>query len=172
MEDAVRASGQTHVWGDEPSELAVDYTLMGLVDVTLAVTAWRAGGPSSGLLIAGTLAFQELIIRATKAYIARTRPEGAYSITGAYPSGHVANVGLSILLFLLVVLPLLRDKGRLRARLPAEPAFAALLIASFALYRVFAGEHWFTDVVGGAALALASALSAQEIHARMRTAKL
>jgi membrane-associated phospholipid phosphatase len=150
-------------WGDESSELLVDYTLMGLFWAALVVAAWRFGRAESGLLVAGTIAVQEVVIRATKSWVARPRPDGAYSVTGAFPSGHVANLSLSILLFLLVVLPLLRGRGHFRGRLPGEAGYAGALIATFALYRVFAGEHWLTDVVGGVALALAFGLGAERL---------
>jgi membrane-associated phospholipid phosphatase len=162
----IRAGATTNVWGDDPNELVVDYTFMGFVDGALVLTAWRFGGPAWALLVGGAWAGQELVIRFTKSAVARPRPDGAYSTTGAYPSGHVANLALAVLLFLLVVLPLLRRR-RVVDRIRGEAAYAVLLVATYALYRVFAGEHWITDVVGGAALAVAFAIAAEWASRRL-----
>lgn len=167
----IRPSPATDVWGDEPDELLVDYTLIALLDAALILAAWRYGSPDTGLLLLAALGLQEMVIRGTKAWVDRPRPDDAYSVTGAYPSGHVANLTLSILLFLFIVLPLLRGRGAWRGRLPGESGYAGALIVTFALHRVFAGEHWITDVIGGIALALAFALAAEHVHRAVRTEK-
>lgn len=147
-------------WGNTASEVTADYVLIVLLDAALAVLAVRYGEIRHGALVMGTAVLAEAASRATKVLVARPRPPGAFATSGAYPSGHVAALAVAVVLFLRVVLPLLRRKGLMGRADGTDAALAGLVVVTYALYRAFTGEHWLTDVVGGASLGLALGLAA------------
>jgi membrane-associated phospholipid phosphatase len=143
-------------WGDATDEVFIDYAIFAIAFAGLAIAAYRYGRPQHAGLVVLAILGQEALVRAMKALIARPRPDGAHSDSGAYPSGHVADVALAILLFLWLVLPLLRGHP-IGTTNPRDAEVAAALVTLYAVYRAFTGEHWVTDVLGGVLLATALA---------------
>lgn len=148
-------------WGDSEDETAVDYAIMSIFDAGIVIAAWKYGTPQLGGLAALSVLGNQGVVRIVKSLVERPRPGEAFSTTGAFPSGHVTHVTLAVLLFLLIVLPLLRRKQIALGIPQRDRAYAAALIVLFATYRVFSGEHWVTDVIGGVLLGLAWALGTQ-----------
>jgi undecaprenyl-diphosphatase len=111
---------------------------------------WRRRRPDGLLFLVAVIAGQNLIANAVKLVVARERPplealaaESGYS----FPSGHTAAAAAT-----WAAVALLLARGRsFRAR-TVLAAGAALICATVASSRVLLGVHWFTDVVGGAAL--------------------
>ena len=144
--------------------LANLHTLVGLPYVTLpvacavALALWRRGHGAASLaplLLAGTVVV-ELALKLTTGH-APPGDETSRSFIdlvptldtpSSFPSGHAARLTfLSAFAALLV--------GRPRVTLAAAAFVAFTLVA-----RVYIGDHWPTDVIGGAALGLAFALPA------------
>jgi membrane-associated phospholipid phosphatase len=111
---------------------------------------WRAGP----LIFVGSLSGP--IYQVTQAVIHRPRPSadlvhvirhtGSYS----YPSGHMAFFTWTCVLLVMCLLV-----GRApRTLVNAAWVAAALIIVTAAVARIYLGEHWPSDVIGGLALGL------------------
>lgn len=150
------------------------HTIAGLPYVTVPLAGawsyalWRRGHGAASLapLLVGATVPIELALKLTTGHT----PPGpdtsraflqlvpALDTPSSFPSGHAARLTfLAVLASLLV-----RQHGRSEAR-PARrsaPLAAAAFIAFTLVARVYIGDHWPTDVVGGAALGLAFAFIA------------
>ena len=140
------------------------HTLAGLPYVTLPVAAawslalWRRGHGAASLaplLLAGTV-IVELALKLTTGH-APPGPETsrtfihlvpALDTPSSFPSGHAAR------------LTFLSALGALVAARPAATLAAAAFVAFTLVARVYIGDHWPTDVIGGGALGLAFAFIA------------
>jgi membrane-associated phospholipid phosphatase len=118
--------------------------------VLVAAVNWRA----APLMIAGALS--GAIYSITAMVIQRPRPSAdlvhviRHTGSSSYPSGHVAF--FSWFLFLLIVCLAV---GRLPRQVVAALWWvAALALLVVCLGRIYMGEHWPSDVVGGLALGL------------------
>jgi undecaprenyl-diphosphatase len=118
-----------------------------LVGAFVAYRRWRSG---IGVLLAmiGAALFVPLI----KSILQRPRPTALYSGAEAFsfPSGH-ATLSMTVFGIIAVVLA---DGRPPRTRL-AIYFFAAILIGTIALSRVYLGAHWPSDVVAGILFGLA-----------------
>ncbi len=91
-----------------------------------------------------------------KVAVARPRPPaleqiGTPETTFSYPSGHVTGTAVLIVALLVVV-------GVEPVRRFGWALLAGVVIALCAWTRLYLGAHWFSDVVGGAALGASAAL--------------
>ena len=138
------------------------HTILGLPYVTLPLAAawslalWRRGCGAASLapLLLGAAVCIELALKLTTGH-APPGPETSRTFIhfipapdtpSSYPSGHATR-----LTFLAALVALLAAR---RAVTVAAAAFVALTLVA----RVYIGDHWPTDVIGGAALGLAFAL--------------
>jgi membrane-associated phospholipid phosphatase len=103
---------------------------------------------------------------AGKALTARDRPSFPDPVGHAgghsFPSGHVINAALGVLVVLLVVLPRLRRRAARAVALTA----GALAVLVTSLDRLVLGVHYLTDVVG-ACLAAAVVVAATALLVRV-----
>jgi undecaprenyl-diphosphatase len=85
-----------------------------------------------------------------KVLVGRHRPSFldpvASAVGFAFPSGHALNNALGAAVFLLVLLPLVRDRPGLRALLWTAAIVVPVLTA---ISRVALGVHWTSDVTAG-----------------------
>ncbi|MER6944327.1 phosphatase PAP2 family protein [Nonomuraea sp. NPDC000554] len=88
-----------------------------------------------------------------KVLVGRARPyfpdPVAVATDQAFPSGHALNATLGAGVLVLVILPALRGRPRLRA---LAWCVAGFLVLSVAYTRIALGVHWVSDVVGGVLL--------------------
>ena len=125
--------------------------VLGLAGIALvAAVNWRA----VPLMVAGALSGG--IYTITEMVIQRPRPSGnlvhviVHTGSFSYPSGHVAFF-CWFLILLIVCLAL----GRLpKAMVSALWVAAALVLLAVCIGRIYLGEHWPSDVLGGLALGL------------------
>ena len=140
-------------------------TLLGGAPVTLGLAGTAAlwmlhqRNREKALLLAATVLVERLLVDVLKLWIGRERPplEPMLTHSLAYPSGHSANSMTAFLATALIATPP-------PYRRPA--AIAAILVSILVgLTRVWLGDHWPSDVVGGWALgflAVAAALTVGE----------
>ncbi|MEU0564444.1 phosphatase PAP2 family protein [Nonomuraea sp. NPDC005983] len=88
-----------------------------------------------------------------KVFVGRERPHFtdpvAVAPDQAFPSGHALNATLGAGVLVLLILPVLRGRPRLRA---LAWCVAGFLVLSVAYTRIALGVHWVSDVVGGVLL--------------------
>ena len=142
-------------WVD-PLMLALTFLGWGptLLLIAAVVAAWmmHEGDRFDALLLLGSAVVAQLAIPALKLAIGQPRPstvprlpflEPLYDY--GYPSGHalgsIVVLGLSAILICDLV-----DRPRI---CPAVLAVSGVLIAGVGISRVYLGEHWVNDVVGG-----------------------
>lgn len=91
-------------------------------------------------------------VPALKEAVARPRPEGGLVATSSlsFPSGHAANAAWYVFISLLVVY--LAPLRHPRLLLAVATIFCLLI----GLSRIYLGVHYFSDIIGGWALALAA----------------
>jgi undecaprenyl-diphosphatase len=133
-------------WIEGPRQAALGLAAIALV----AAVNWRA----APLVMVGALSGAIYWITAIVTHRPRPSEDLVHVIrhTGgsSYPSGHVAFVSW-VLILLIVCLAL----GRLpKAIVAAAWVAAALVILAVCIGRVYLGEHWPSDVLGGLALGL------------------
>lgn len=81
-------------------------------------------------------------------------PTGILSTPFSYPSGHAARMGFLAVLAVALIAP---GAGQPLAK-RILTAFVLILAAAMLISRVYIGDHWMTDVVGGALIGVGSAL--------------
>jgi len=125
--------------------------IVGVAGIVLVVAVnWRA----APLMVAGALS--GAIYSITAMVIQRPRPSAdlvhviRHTGSSSYPSGHVAFFS-----WFLVLLIVCLAVGRLpRAAVTVLWFVAALLLAIVCIGRIYMGEHWPSDVLGGLVLGL------------------
>jgi membrane protein DedA with SNARE-associated domain/membrane-associated phospholipid phosphatase len=122
-----------------------------LVGLGLALLAVRRHRWSDALLIALTLGGAEVVNSLWKHFFNRLRPGTADLSSYSFPSGHAAG---SMAFFGLLVYLALRAGGS-RWRRGWAVAGCALAVLLIGASRVYLGEHYPTDVIGGWAFGLA-----------------
>ena len=103
----------------------------------------------------GSIALSEVVVTALKDGYGRGRPPATLEATrsDAFPSGHTAATAVTVATLLLLCLP----PGTTRRRWSLA---ATLFVTAMALSRVYLRVHWLSDVVMGAAIGVAAALTA------------
>ncbi|WP_328476577.1 phosphatase PAP2 family protein [Actinoplanes sp. NBC_00393] len=122
----------------------------------LAIWLWRRHARPLAVWVVATVAAGALLGVLLKLLFGRHRPDlldPVAQATGyAFPSGHAMTNALGAAVFLMVLLPLLRDRPLARAAL----WLAAVLIPLVTAYtRVGLGVHWTSDVTAGLLLGVA-----------------
>jgi membrane-associated phospholipid phosphatase len=153
--------------------------------------SWRAGALvlaiwlvrrrhawSLAIWVAVTMAAGGILGAVLKLLVGRHRPDLLEPVARAsgysFPSGHALNNALGAAVFVLVLLPLVRDHPRRRAALWTAAVVIPLVTA---VSRVGLGVHWTSDVVAGlllgvaVAAATATAYRMHEPHRRTGIAK-
>lgn len=125
--------------------------VLGLVGIALVATVnWRA----TPLMVVGALS--GAIYSVTEMVIQRPRPSGnlvhviVHTGSFSYPSGHVAFFSW----FLILLIACLAVGHLPEPIVAATWALAALVLLAVGIGRIYLGEHWPSDVVGGLALGL------------------
>jgi membrane-associated phospholipid phosphatase len=133
-------------WIEGPRQLALGLAAIALV----AAVNWRA---APMLVVA---AMSAGIYSITAMVIQRPRPSGdlvhviRHTGSTSYPSGHVAFFS-----WLLILLIVCLAVGRLpKAIVGAIWVAAALVLLAVCIGRIYLGEHWPSDILGGLALGL------------------
>ncbi|MEU8197735.1 phosphatase PAP2 family protein [Microbispora amethystogenes] len=101
-----------------------------------------------------TITVGGLLGLALKVVVARARPHlpdpVAIAPGASFPSGHTVNAALGAGILLLLVLPLVRQRGRAVAW-----TLAVLIPLLVGFSRIALGVHWFSDVVAGLVVGVA-----------------
>lgn len=135
------------------SDVTSPWTFRVLV-VVVAVPLWRYGRRRLATWAVTTMAVGGALGGLLKFLVGRARPEFEEPVAAAaglsFPSGHALNSMLGTTVLLLILLPMLRRRGRVVAWLAGSTA-----VAVTAFDRVALGVHFLTDVAAGWAVALA-----------------
>lgn len=134
------------------SRLGSTYVLLAAA-VGLAVYLVRKQELWMAFKLVHAFLFGEAFLYLAKFFFERGRPAGSLIEGSAmsFPSGHAFNAMLAFGFLTYVVITL--AKGEI-ARF-FVPSVSALVILGVGLSRLYLGTHWFTDVIGGYAAALA-----------------
>ncbi|KAA9380414.1 phosphatase PAP2 family protein [Microbispora cellulosiformans] len=101
-----------------------------------------------------TITVGGLLGLALKVVVARARPHlpdpVAIAPGASFPSGHTVNAALGAGILLLLVLPLVRQRGRVVAW-----TLAVLIPLLVGFSRIALGVHWFSDVMAGLVVGVA-----------------
>ena len=140
---------------------------LGLV-LTVSAALWllrKRLEAAAFLLLLPTLVFT---VSFPKIFVKRLRPEGTLEgITDSFPSG-TATVSILVFGFLIFLVGEFVAPRRLRIGIQVA---LGLVIALFGVFRLLAGEHWPSDIVGGymaGALALGAIIW---LYRRVRTSQ-
>ncbi|TVP68847.1 MAG: phosphatase PAP2 family protein [Nitriliruptor sp.] len=108
----------------------------------------------------GSIALSEVVVTALKDGFGRQRPPAALEATrsDAFPSGHTAATAVTVVTLLLLCLP----PGATRRRWSWA---AAVVVTAMGVSRVYLRVHWLSDVIMGAGIGVAAALSAVGVAA-------
>jgi membrane-associated phospholipid phosphatase len=124
--------------------------------VLLAVWLLRRGARPVAIWVLTTMTVGGLLGALLKLLVGRHRPDlldpVARAVGFSFPSGHALNNALGAGVFVLVLLPFVRDRPVWRVALWVA-AIAIPLVTAFC--RVGLGLHWTSDVVAGLFLGLA-----------------
>jgi undecaprenyl-diphosphatase len=128
--------------------------LVGIAVLAIAALAWRRRFDEA-LLLAFAFGAAESIAFVLKHVVGRARPPavdvvGPVEQTLSFPSGHT--IGIATLAFALAYLWWRRGPGVRRAVAGLLLAVAATVV--MAASRLYLADHWLTDVLGSAALAV------------------
>ena len=124
--------------------------------LALAIWLLRREARSLAIWVAITMTFGGVLGVVLKLLVGRNRPELLDPVARAaglsFPSGHALNNALGAGVFVLVLLPFVRDRPARRAALWLAATVIPLLTAAC---RVALGVHWTSDVVAGLLLGVA-----------------
>jgi undecaprenyl-diphosphatase len=116
---------------------------------------WRGAWPLA-LWVIITMTAGGILGAVLKLLVGRNRPDFLDPVARAsgysFPSGHALNNALGAAVFLLVLLPLVRDRTGLRVALWAGAIVIPLITG---LCRIGLGVHWASDVLAGWLLGVA-----------------
>jgi len=112
----------------------------------LAVGLWIRGARRLALWAVTTMAAGAVLDTVLKAAVGRVRPQLPNPVAsapgGSFPSGHALAATLGCGVIILVLLPVLRTRGRVAAW-----TLGVLVVGAVSYTRVALGVHWVTDVV-------------------------
>lgn len=113
-----------------------------------AVLSWRARSPIPALILIGTVGAAALVSTVTKTVVGRSRPPIASQVLletdHSFPSGHATG---AMALFMTAALLLGYAWSPARRALLLVTAAAVAVVVS--VTRLYLGEHWLSDVIGG-----------------------
>lgn len=149
--------------------LAFDPNVWRVAGLVLVVWLYRRGARDVAVWVAVTMLTGGVLNAVLKLIFERHRPEFLDPVAQAagysFPSGHALNNAVGAAVFLLVLLPVVRNPAG-RAALWAAAIVIPLLTAGS---RVLLGVHWTSDVVAGLLLGVAVvAVSGTALLARRR----
>jgi membrane-associated phospholipid phosphatase len=108
--------------------------------------------------VVATMAVGGILAAILKLLVGRERPEMLNPVAEAagysFPSGHADNAALACVVFLLVLLPFVRERTGLRIGLWAAAIVIPIVTG---LCRIGLGVHWTSDVLAGWLLGIATA---------------
>jgi membrane-associated phospholipid phosphatase len=145
----------------------------GVVPVFALASAYFATGPQAkegawwrtSVIVIESLAVSGFVTQSLKLGFARQRPDARYgtgvvdsSSAESFPSGHTSSVAAVVISSALCA-----DLQESRAA-PALWISGGTLIAVTGTLRMIAEKHWFTDVLGGAAIGIASGFAVPLLH--------
>lgn len=137
-----------------------------LAVVVGVLLARRARSWTPMIVLIGTVGAASAACAAVKALVGRGRPPIATQVLletdHSFPSGHVTG---TIALFGMIAV--LLGYGRPAARRWALVLLAGAVTVVVAATRLYLGEHWLTDVVGGAVLGGIAVLAGSAVHAEL-----
>lgn len=118
----------------------------------ISLALWKIGRRLEALMTAGLSMVSLLVRRSIQQTVHRPRPSkllvyvDTQKKTPSFPSGHTT-ASTAIWGWLIVLIVLLLPENRLRKGvLAASPALVILLVGPS---RIYLGEHWASDVLGG-----------------------
>ncbi len=129
--------------------------LLALVMVIWLVRRYRAWPLTWWVVV--TMTVGGILAAVLKLLVGRERPEMLNPVAEAagysFPSGHADNAALACVVFLLVLLPFVRDRTG-----PRMALWAAVIVIPIitGLCRIGLGVHWTSDVVAGWLLGIAT----------------
>jgi membrane-associated phospholipid phosphatase len=128
--------------------------------LALAVWLWRRGARPLAIWVALTMTVGGLLGLVLKLLVGRHRPDLLEPVARAagfsFPSGHALNNALGAGVFVLVLLPFVKDRPGWRAALWGG---AVLIPVLTAVSRVGLGVHFTSDVLAGLILGVAVVLA-------------
>ncbi len=131
-----------------------------LAALILAIWLWRREARALAIWVALTMTVGGLLGMVLKLLVGRNRPDLLDPVARAagysFPSGHALNNALGAAVFLLVLLPFVKDKPVWRAVLWGGAVVIPVLTA---VSRVGLGVHWTSDVLAGLILGPAVVLA-------------
>ena len=128
-----------------------DPNAMRVAALVLAVWLWRRkDAPRLAWWVVVTMTVGGVLAALLKLLVGRHRPELLEPVARAagysFPSGHALNTALAAGVFLLVLLPFVHDRRRLRGLLWTMVILIPLITG---VCRVGLGVHWTSDVLAG-----------------------
>lgn len=126
-----------------------------LVTVTVAILLGVLRGRGWALFAVAASLLNELDVLGLKTLAMRARPDSAFGVATAFPSGHTANAALLGIIVILLV-------RRLAIRIPVAAFVLAMAWSRTALH-----AHWLTDVLGGLAVGTATGLLLHALWSRV-----
>ena len=140
-------------WGDALlaglATLGSIVTLAALVATVVLWMVWERRWRTLGYWLAA-VAFSQLLIFAIRFAMHRAPPGSLESNAYVFPSNHVA---AAVVVYGFLAYLLVRRVGRLTGALVAT--MSAVIVVVVALAGIYFGRFWFSDAIGGAALASA-----------------
>ncbi|OUS89643.1 phosphatase [Rhodococcus sp. NCIMB 12038] len=128
-----------------------------------ALLSRRARSLVPGLILIGTVGVAAAASTVTKAVVGRSRPPIVSQVLletdHSFPSGHVTG---AMVLFTMVAVILGYGSPAARRGLLLVAAFTVTVVV--AVTRLYLGEHWLTDVIGGILLGGLAALIGSELY--------